>query len=180
MGLRPCILILGTRMALKAHILRRYRVEAFVLPAVGLMAGLTVPPGYGLMDIFIELSRAQSLVAGIAHGRHRLDKICPADNAVIAMASLAVLLLYRGVDHALLRESVIFFVAFEACLLHADAAGFARITPPHQRHTYTQQQHIAEITLHSLPPLPNRYICVPIRPGSPLPRMRSGDARADY
>lgn len=114
MSLQARILILGAGVALKTQILLCYRIKALVLSPMGLVTRIAVPPRYGLMDVFAELCGAELLMTGIAHRRHRFKQICPADNAVIAMASMAVFLLNRVVDHALLCKSVIFFVAFEA------------------------------------------------------------------
>lgn len=114
MSLRAGVLILRAGVALKTQILFCYRIKARVLSPMGLVTRIAVPPLYGLMDVFGELCGAELLMTGIAHRRHRFEQICPADNAVIAMASMAVFLLNRIVDHALLCKSVIFFVAFEA------------------------------------------------------------------
>jgi hypothetical protein len=148
MELRTCILILSAHVALKTQFLRCYRMEAFMFPAMGFMADLTVPLCYGLMDIFIQLCRTESFMAGVAHLRHRFKQVCAADYAMVAVAALAVLLLYRRMNHLLLGQGVIFFMTFEAGLLNRNAAGLARATSPHQCHTHTHQQHIAEITLH--------------------------------
>ncbi len=114
MSLRAGALILGAKVALKTQILLCYRIKALVLSPMGLVTRIAVPLRYGLMDVFGELCGAELLMTGIAHRRHRFEQICPADNAVIAMASMAAFLFNRVVDHALLCKSVIFFVAFEA------------------------------------------------------------------
>jgi hypothetical protein len=148
MGLWSGIIILSARVALKTQILCCNRVEVLMLSTMGLMARLTLPLRYGLMDIFIQLCRTESFMAGVAHLRHRFKQVCAADYAMVAVAALAVLLLYRRMNHLLLGQGVIFFMTFEACLLNRNAAGLARATSPHQCHTHTHQQHIAEITLH--------------------------------
>lgn len=101
-------------MALKTQILLWYRIKPREFSPMGLVTRIAVPLRYRLMDVFGELRRFELLMTGIAHCGHRFEEISPADNAVIAMTALAVFLLNRGVNHALLCKSVVFFVAFEA------------------------------------------------------------------
>jgi hypothetical protein len=63
MELRTCILILSAHVALKTQFLRCYRMEAFMFPAMGFMANLTLPFCYRLMHIFPKLGGVESFMA---------------------------------------------------------------------------------------------------------------------
>jgi len=70
-SLRARILILGAHVAFKTQLLRWHRVKVFVLSPMGLMAGITVPLRYRLMDVFRKLCGAELFMTGITHLGHR-------------------------------------------------------------------------------------------------------------
>lgn len=77
---------------------------------VGFVAPTAVPCAHRLMYIAEQLGWAKLLMAGKAHLRHRFEQIRPSDNAVIAVASAAIILFGRLMGNRLLRDGFEFFV----------------------------------------------------------------------